>query len=83
MTEANATLDRLLDPILTADIAQRVLDFRPASDVQSRLDELRARANEGLLSDDERAEYERFVESLDLLALLKGRARAALQGRKP
>ena len=48
-------------------------------DLQSRLDDLRSRANEGALTDDERDEYERFVEALDLLALLKTRARAALR----
>ena len=73
------SLDRLLDPILTPEVSRRVVDFRPGDELQSRLEELRGRANEGTLSDDDRAEYEQFIETLDLLALLKLRARAVLE----
>lgn len=72
------TLDRLLDPILTGDVARRVVAFEVDPASRQRLEDLRAKANEGLLSAEERAEYEQFVESLDLVAILKSKARDAL-----
>ena len=48
------------------------------SQSQARLDELAAKANEGQLTDDERQEYEEFVEGIDLMGILKARARTVL-----
>jgi hypothetical protein len=45
-----------------------------AANVRERVDTLAARANEGLLSGDERAEYEAFVNASDLIAILKLKA---------
>jgi hypothetical protein len=72
------SLDKLLDPILTPEFSLRVVDLRPDEELQSRLQQLRDRANEGTLTDEDRAEYEEFIETLDLLALLKLRAKAVL-----
>ena len=73
--------EQMLDPIFAGETAQRVLDFTLDDEARQRLDYLRQRANEGELSEPERAEYERFVENLDLLAILKAEARAALDRR--
>lgn len=53
------------------------LELDPHS--QSRLDELAAKANEGHLTDDERQEYEEFVKGIDLMGILKVRARTVLE----
>jgi hypothetical protein len=46
-------LDRLLDPVarcFTADVAQRLVEMRPDPGTQARIDELAAKANEGMLT---------------------------------
>ena len=77
----NTVLDRFLRPFtecLTPEVAQRIVNLQLDSQSQARLDELAAKANEGQLTDDERQEYEEFVEGIDLLGILKARARSIL-----
>lgn len=79
-------LDGFLEPIvdfLPADTAQKIIDLRIDPKLQSRLDELAEKANEGNLSADERSEYERYIEELDVIAIFKLKARAALRRRQP
>ena len=74
-------MDRILQPVtecLTRDVAERLVNSRIDNGLQLRLDELAAKANEGRLSADERAEYEDYVEGIDLLAIFKAQARLAL-----
>ncbi len=74
-------LDRFLDPFtqcLTPEVAKRIADLRADPKMQARIDELREKANEGRLSDTEQAEYEEFVDGIDLIAILKAKARAVL-----
>jgi len=81
MDETTSTLDRLLNPIaecLTRDVAQRIADLRTDDQTKARLEELRAKANAGTLSEEERAEYEEIVEVLDLVSILRAKARAIL-----
>src|SRR5215475_8477512 len=78
---SNTVLDRFLRPFtecLTPEVAQRIVNLQLDSQSQARLDELAAKANEGQLTDDERQEYEEFVEGIDLLGILKARARSIL-----
>jgi hypothetical protein len=49
--------------------------------MQARIDDLREKANEGQLTDDERAEYGELVEGLDLFGIFKSKARAVLGQR--
>jgi hypothetical protein len=49
-----------------------------SASVQERVDTLAERANEGLLTDDERAEYEALINAEDLVAILKLKARRQL-----
>jgi hypothetical protein len=73
----HTVLDRLLRPFtecLTPEVAQRIVNLQLDSHSQARLDELAAKANEGQLIDDERQEYEEFVEGIDLMGILKARA---------
>ena len=77
----HAVLDRFLRPFakcLTPEVAQRIVDLELDAYAQSRLNELAAKANDGYLADDERQEYEEFVEGIDLMGILKARARTVL-----
>lgn len=72
----------LLQPIaacFTPDVARRIVDLRPNEPARLRLDALRAKANEGSLTDEERAEYEEFVDTLDFVAALKAQAKRSLK----
>ena len=74
-------LDRLLEPVaqcFTPEVAERLAALRVDPAVQARIEELAGKANEGRLSAVERAEYEDYVEAVDLIALLQSRARSVL-----
>lgn len=73
----SSVLDDLLDPLsqcLDSESARRVAEFRVSTHVQERVDVLAERANEGLLSDVERGEYEALVNASDLISILKLKA---------
>jgi F420-dependent methylenetetrahydromethanopterin dehydrogenase len=81
---AATVLDQFLDPLsrcLDTESARRILAALgvPVT-VQERVDTLAELANEGLLSDDERAEYEALINADDLVAILKLKARRQLSG---
>lgn len=74
-------LDRLLDPVtqcFTPEVAKAVVNLRAESAVQARIDELAEKANEGELSAEERAEYEAYVDAIDLISILQAKARRLL-----
>ena len=71
---AATVLDQFLDPLsrcLDAESARRVVALGVSPSVQERVDNLAEQANEGLLSDDERAEYEALINAEDFVAILK------------
>jgi hypothetical protein len=77
-------LDGMLDPLsrcLTPEVARRILDLRADASAQRRVDELAARCNDGLLSDDEREEYETYVLTGNLIAILQAKARRLVAGQ--
>ncbi len=79
-------LDELLDPLtrcLDAESAQRVIEFHVAPAVQSKMDFLAERANEGLLTDDERSAYSALINAADFIAILKLKARRRLATNPP
>ncbi|MEX0702191.1 MAG: hypothetical protein WD069_08855 [Planctomycetales bacterium] len=82
-TSHSATvLDRLLDPVtecLTADVARRIVNLELDPALQSKLDDLAAKAAEGTLSPTEADEYREFVEGIDIVGILKAKARASLR----
>jgi hypothetical protein len=63
----------------TPEVAQRIVEFRPDAPTELRLDDLRRRANEGLLTEEEVEEYEAWVEVVDWIGVLKAHARAKLR----
>jgi len=74
-------LDRLLDPLsrcLDLQSARRLTEFRVDPEVQSQIDTLAERANDGLLSDGERTEYEAFINAADFISILKLKAQRQL-----
>ena len=76
-----ALIDELLDPFaqcLDEESAQRVVEFGIAPAVQRRVDELAERANDGVLTDEERTDYETLVNAADFIAILKLKAKRRL-----
>ena len=79
-------LDDLLDPLaqcFTPAVAKEVANLRFANKVQKKLDDLRHKANEGTLTQDEREEYETLIETIDFIAVLQAKSRQMLQERAP
>ncbi len=78
-------MDRLIEPFarsLTPAAARGILAFRADRATQARIDELADKCNEGLLSPDERAEYEAFVRAIDFISTIQSRARRALAAKR-
>ncbi len=83
MSTTLPSIERMLEPVtacLTPEVAQRIVDVRLDDPfMMQRLEFLREKANEGTLTEQERVEYEGFVEGNDLLMLIKDQARSMLQ----
>ena len=84
MSRAPETLaiDGILDALsrcLDAESAGRVVDFEIDPETQSRAGVLARRANEGLLTAEERAEYEAIINFDDFVSILQLKARRQLQ----
>ena len=76
-----ALLDELLDPFtqcLDMESAQRVSEFGIAPSVQKRVQYLAQRANEGVLTEVDRANYEALIDAADFIAILQLKARRKL-----
>lgn len=74
-------LDRVLEPVtdaFTPELARRFVELRADDDLQSEIDSLRQKANDGTLSLAEAAAYKDFVEALDVLSILQSKARRFL-----
>ena len=56
---------------LTPELAEHFVKLPSDPDFQLRLDELGGLANEGALSDEERREYDTYIEAMDVIALLR------------
>ena len=78
-------LDRLVGPLsdcLTPESARRLLALKADPDLQSRVDLLAGRSNQGLLTPEERAEYGNYVTFGTFVAILKSKARQLLANSK-
>jgi hypothetical protein len=64
---------------MTPALAEGILALDFPEDDAVRIGELNARANEGQLTEDERAELEAYVNISDLLAWWQSKARQSLQ----
>ncbi|CAN5900541.1 hypothetical protein BH23GEM7_BH23GEM7_30920 [soil metagenome] len=75
-------LDELLEPLsrcLDPDSARRVAEFQIAPRVQARIRTLAERANDGVLGDEERLEYEALINAADIITILKLKAARSLR----
>lgn len=74
-------LDRLLEPVsrcLTPEAARQLVALRADPQVQERIDLLADRCTEGLLTADEREEYETYVRAIHIISILQAKARKLL-----
>ena len=74
-------LDQMLEPVTASmprEFAEALVGLKADQDTQTKIDQLRTKANEGTLTDTEAAEYKDFVEALDVISILQGKARQAL-----
>jgi len=75
-------LDQIIEPFaqcMTPEAAQRVITFRADPQTQAELDELAHKANLGLLTESERAEYDRQLAMIHFVSMLQARARLLLK----
>ena len=74
-------LDEILKPLsrcFDAESSRRLPELSVAPHVEKRMSALAERANEDLLTEDERAEYEALINATDFLSTLKSKARRHL-----
>jgi hypothetical protein len=77
----SAILDQMLEPVTRCfnfDAARSLLALRIDKRTEARVEELAGKCNEGLLTPDERAEYEAYVHASTLIGILQAKARNLL-----
>ncbi|MFN0018998.1 MAG: hypothetical protein ACKVP0_12110 [Pirellulaceae bacterium] len=65
--------------MIPIEVAQRIAEYQFDTATQSRISELAVRSNEGTLSSAEHDEYMRYVETIDIVGILKAKARKVLK----
>ncbi len=78
---ANTVLEEGLEPVarcFTREVAREVASLRADPKLQTQLDALATKANEGELTSEERERYEAYVEAIDLISILQAKARKIL-----
>lgn len=73
----SSSLHRFLEQFtetFTPELARHFANLPMHPDLQARLDELGEKANEGTLTEEERSEYQTYVEAMDVIALLRVKA---------
>ncbi len=84
MKRNTATLDRLVEPVvrtLTPEVARAIVELRADPELRARMDELAEKCNEGLLTPDERDEYETNIRFGNFIAIIQAKARRLLKRR--
>jgi hypothetical protein len=79
MTTKTAVLDRMLDTVVTPELAQQLVAYRADPATQTRIAELAEKCNEGLLTAVEREEYEAYVAAINMVSILQAKARRVLK----
>jgi len=77
----SAVLERLLEPVsrsLNVEAARKLVRLKADAKTQAIVDELARKCNEGELTAQERAEYERYVTVGNVIAILQAKARLLL-----
>jgi len=79
MATATDLLSSYLEPLaedLTPQQARKILSIKLTDRLIDRVQQLASRANSGTLTEQERAEYEYYIDVDDALGLLKAKARS-------
>ena len=63
---------------MPVSFAQELASLRAKPEEQARIDELAGKANEGVLTDEERTEYAAYIDAFDILGILQTKARSVL-----
>ena len=74
-------LERLLEPVtrtLNVDTAKKLVRIKADGKVQARVAHLARKCNEGELTPEELAEYDRYIAFADFVAILQAKARLLL-----
>jgi len=77
----STAFDRVTDPVfrlLSRDQVAQIVDYHADESLQDRIEELATKANEGELTEAERAEYEGYAHANRFVAVLKTKAKRAL-----
>ena len=85
-TAAVTAMDRMLEQLtgcLNAESAHRIVALRIDPEIQARVEVLADKANEGLLSEEDRDEYKSYIEMADLFAILKLKAQRLVSSNGP
>jgi hypothetical protein len=85
MSTTVSYLDRFLDPMtesLTPELARTIAGLRVDPELQAQIDKLRQRANEGMVTPEEEAEYKDLVEAIEIIAILQSKARRFLAAQR-
>lgn len=80
--QETSILAQLLEPLekyITPELAQRIAELRATSEAQARIDELADKCTEGELTPEEAAEYDSYIDAIDLIAVLQAQARDVLK----
>jgi hypothetical protein len=80
MASAPSTLgaiEEIADFLASGPSPDELLQFRPSPQTQARVEELLKRLKDGCLSEDERAELDRFEQVERLMRFVKARIQAA------
>jgi hypothetical protein len=83
-TSAHRILEDLMESVcrcFTPSVAARIVALRAAPTVQRRLGHLAKKNAESKLTAREEAEYDAYVEWLDVIAILQAKARESLKMR--
>jgi hypothetical protein len=81
MATATDFLSTYIQPLadeLTPQQAEKILAAKPPEELIERVHQLSDKANFGTLTEQERAEYEYYVDVDDVISLLKAKARSVL-----
>ena len=81
VNHTTAGLAKILDPVaecFTPEVANRVAELRVNPAVQARVEELAAKCNEGTITPEEMAEYDAYIQAMDVIAVLQKKARSLI-----
>jgi len=76
-----AAFDRATSPllgILSTEQVHKIVDYHADELLQAKIEQLARKANEGKLTDDERAEYEGYAQANKFVAVLQAQVRRRL-----